>query len=132
MARAGRCRTRGARSAGRPGPNRGPDRQVMAVGGYREEVVGLAAPLADAGDFDVLLDRVGAARVVMLGEASHGSHEFYRWRAALTQRLIDELGFSFVAGGGGRPGCDPGDPSGRGPGGAPTAPPTAPVPCDPW
>ena len=49
------------------GPTRvEPDRQVMAVVGYRNEIAGLAARLTDPGDFDVLLDRVGAARVVML------------------------------------------------------------------
>ncbi|MDI5977859.1 erythromycin esterase family protein [Amycolatopsis magusensis] len=73
---------------------------------YRDDVTALAAPLADAGDFDVLVDRVGDARVVMLGEASHGTHEFYRWRALLTQRLIEEKGFSFVAVEGDWPDCD--------------------------
>lgn len=73
---------------------------------YRDEVAALAAPLTDAGDFDVLLDRVGDARVVMLGEASHGTHEFYRWRALLTRRLVAEKGFSFVAVEGDWPDCD--------------------------
>lgn len=73
---------------------------------YGEEVAALAAPLTDAGDLDVLLDRVGDARVVMLGEASHGTHEFYRWRAALTRRLITEKGFSFVAVEGDWPDCE--------------------------
>ncbi|WP_433272183.1 erythromycin esterase family protein [Actinosynnema sp. CS-041913] len=73
---------------------------------YRDEVVALAAPLEDAGGFDVLVDRVGDARVVMLGEASHGTHEFYRWRAVLTRRLIEERGFSFVAVEGDWPDCD--------------------------
>ncbi|WP_442788391.1 erythromycin esterase family protein [Dactylosporangium sp. NBC_01737] len=73
---------------------------------YGDEVAALAAPLTVPGDFDVLLDRVGAARVVMLGEASHGTHEFYRWRAALTRRLVEELGFSFVAVEGDWPDCD--------------------------
>ncbi|MBW4718817.1 erythromycin esterase family protein [Saccharothrix obliqua] len=76
------------------------------MGRYAEEVAALAAPLTDAGDFDVLLDRVGDARVVMIGEASHGTHEFYRWRALLTQRLITERGFSFVAVEGDWPDCD--------------------------
>lgn len=57
----------------------------------------MAVPLDDAGDFDVLLDRVGDARVVILGEAGHGTHEFYRRRALLTRRPITERGFSFVA-----------------------------------
>jgi erythromycin esterase-like protein len=73
---------------------------------YGEEVAALAAPLADAGDFDVLLDRVGDARVVMIGEASHGTHEFYRWRELLTRRLVAERGFSFVAVEGDWPDCE--------------------------
>jgi erythromycin esterase-like protein len=76
------------------------------MGRYGDEVAALAAPLTDAGDLDVLLDRVGGARVVMLGEASHGTHEFYAWRAVITRRLIEEKGFSFVAVEGDWPDCD--------------------------
>ncbi|MFP4598074.1 MAG: erythromycin esterase family protein [Persicimonas sp.] len=47
-------------------------------------------------DFDHLVDRLGAARIVLLGEASHGTDEFYRTRAQLTRRLIDEHGFGAV------------------------------------
>ncbi|HYC32342.1 MAG TPA: erythromycin esterase family protein, partial [Gemmatimonadales bacterium] len=50
-----------------------------------------------AGDYDGLLDLVGDARVVLLGEASHGSHEFYRERARITHRLVEECGFNIVA-----------------------------------
>jgi erythromycin esterase-like protein len=89
---------------------------------FREEIAGLATPLNDAGDLDALLDRVGDARVVMLGEATHGTHEFYGWRAALTQRLIDEMGFSFVAVEGDWPDCDRVDRSVRGRPGAPADP----------
>jgi erythromycin esterase-like protein len=74
--------------------------------GYRDDVAALSRPLTDAGDLDALLERVGEARVVMLGEASHGTHEFYRWRAGLTRRLITEKGFSFVAVEGDWPDCD--------------------------
>ncbi|GAA3384535.1 erythromycin esterase family protein [Cryptosporangium minutisporangium] len=73
---------------------------------HGDDIHALAAPLGDAGDFDPLLDRIGDARVVMLGEASHGTHDFYRWRAELTRRLIDEHGFSFVAVEGDWPDCD--------------------------
>jgi erythromycin esterase-like protein len=48
-------------------------------------------------DYDVLLDRIGDACYVLLGEASHGTHDFYRERAAITQRLIEERGFTAVA-----------------------------------
>jgi erythromycin esterase-like protein/predicted phosphoribosyltransferase len=48
-------------------------------------------------DYDGLLKAIGSARVVLLGEASHGTHEFYRERAFITERLIVEAGFSAVA-----------------------------------
>jgi len=48
-------------------------------------------------DYDALLDAIGDARVVMIGEATHGTHEFYRERALITQRLIEEKGFVGVA-----------------------------------
>jgi erythromycin esterase len=70
-----------------------------------DEVAALLRPLAGTADLDPLLDRVGDARVVMLGEASHGTAEYYRWRAAATRRLVEELGFSFVAVEGDWPDC---------------------------
>jgi erythromycin esterase-like protein len=48
-------------------------------------------------DFDPLLALAGQARIVLLGEASHGTHDFYRVRAELTKRLIREQGFRAVA-----------------------------------
>lgn len=48
-------------------------------------------------DYDVLVDLVGDRRVVLIGEASHGTHEFYRERARITRRLVDECGFTAVA-----------------------------------
>jgi erythromycin esterase-like protein len=48
-------------------------------------------------DFDRLLASIGDARYVLLGEASHGTHEFYRIRAEITKRLIREKGFRAVA-----------------------------------
>lgn len=48
-------------------------------------------------DYDSLLELVGDARFVLLGEASHGTHEFYRERAQISKRLIVERGFSAVA-----------------------------------
>jgi erythromycin esterase-like protein len=48
-------------------------------------------------DYDPLLDLIGDAHLVLLGEASHGTHEFYRERARITRRLILEKGFTAVA-----------------------------------
>jgi erythromycin esterase-like protein len=58
----------------------------------------LARPVTGAlEDYDTLLSLIGDRRFVLIGEASHGTHEFYRERARITQRLIDELGFTVVA-----------------------------------
>ena len=57
-----------------------------------------ARPLTGAAeDYDPLMERIGDARFVLLGEASHGTHEFYRERAEITRRLIREKGFTAVA-----------------------------------
>ena len=48
-------------------------------------------------DYDPLIEYIGNARFVLLGEASHGTHEFYRERAQITKRLILEKGFDAVA-----------------------------------
>lgn len=48
-------------------------------------------------DYDPLLKMIGDSPVVLIGEASHGTHEFYRERAQITKRLIKEKGFSAVA-----------------------------------
>jgi len=50
-----------------------------------------------ARDYDRLLKLIGEARFCLLGEATHGTHEFYRERAAITKRLIKEKGFTAVA-----------------------------------
>src|SRR5919202_6132870 len=57
-----------------------------------------AHTLADeARDYDPLLNLVGAARFCLLGEATHGTEEFYRERAEITKRLIKEKGFTAIA-----------------------------------
>lgn len=56
-------------------------------------------------DLDPLFDRIGDARLVLLGEASHGTSEYYSWRAHITRELIQRRGFSFVAVEGDWPDC---------------------------
>jgi erythromycin esterase-like protein len=61
-------------------------------------IEGCARPVTGAGgDYDELLGLVGSKRLVLIGEASHGTHDFYRERARITRRLVDELGFNAVA-----------------------------------
>ncbi len=54
-------------------------------------------PELDDPEFAVAFDRFADARIVLLGEASHGTSEFYRARAAITRRLIERHGFNIVA-----------------------------------
>src|SRR4026208_376840 len=56
-------------------------------------------------DLDALINKIGDARIVMLGEASHGTHEYYTWRTLISQRLIQEKGFNLLAVEGDWPDC---------------------------
>jgi len=56
-----------------------------------------ALPALDDPAFAEAFDRFGDARIVLLGEASHGTSEFYRARAAITRRLVERHGFNIVA-----------------------------------
>jgi erythromycin esterase-like protein/predicted phosphoribosyltransferase len=74
-----------------------PPRAAVALSDV-EVVRAAAEPLLGAhSDYDRLLDLIGEARFVLIGEASHGTMEFYRERARITRRLIEERGFRAVA-----------------------------------
>ncbi|MCW3094103.1 MAG: erythromycin esterase family protein [Ferruginibacter sp.] len=64
-----------------------------------------AVPLESKADLQPLFDGIGNAQIVMLGEASHGTHEYYTWRAHISKRLIEEKGFRFIAVEGDWPDC---------------------------
>ena len=69
-----------------------------AIARQLDALRGAAHPLRGAGtDHDALLELIGDAHFVLLGEATHGTHEFYRERAAITRRLMEEKGFDAVA-----------------------------------
>jgi protein-L-isoaspartate(D-aspartate) O-methyltransferase len=76
-------------------------RDEAAVAASLPELIRAAAePLPDPDDtaaFGAFFDRFADARVVLLGEASHGTSEFYRARDAISRRLIEEHGFTIVA-----------------------------------
>lgn len=61
--------------------------------------------LMDQTDLQPLFDLIGDAQIVLLGEASHGTHEYYTWRSYITQRLIKEKGFRLIAVEGDWPDC---------------------------
>ena len=61
----------------------------------------MARTIGSKRDYDGLIEKAGDAQCVLIGEASHGTHEFYATRAELTRRLIEEKGFRAVRLGGG-------------------------------
>lgn len=64
-----------------------------------------AHPFKKPADLEPLFDRIGDAKIVMLGEASHGTHEYYTWRSQISKKLIEEKGFQFIAVEGDWPDC---------------------------
>jgi len=70
-----------------------------------KEIQKYSRPLQNEQDLQPLYDRIGNAKIVMLGEASHGTHEYYTWRARISKKLIQEHGFSFIAVEGDWPDC---------------------------
>lgn len=62
-----------------------------------DELASIAHPVEKASDLDPFVEQAGDRRLVLLGEATHGTKEFYEWRAEITRRLITEKNFSFIA-----------------------------------
>ncbi|KPQ14774.1 MAG: Erythromycin esterase-like protein [Rhodobacteraceae bacterium HLUCCO18] len=83
----------GRRAASSHGPGQNSGRTLPQM------IADAAEPLPDLEDpaFGALFDRYADRRVVLLGEASHGTSEFYRARAAITRHLIENHGFTIVA-----------------------------------
>ncbi len=86
--------------AGSPRPRRNTGRHSMSPDEQRlvDRMAQVAEPFDSVDDLplEALLDRIGDSRVVLLGEASHGTSEFYRARHRITRTLIEEQGFDFV------------------------------------
>ena len=57
----------------------------------------IAVPLNDSNDLEEIIEAAGERELVLLGEASHGTYEYYFWRAEITKRLIKEKKFRFIA-----------------------------------
>jgi protein-L-isoaspartate(D-aspartate) O-methyltransferase len=76
-----------------------PKRPARRAPSLAERIAESAEPFArlESAALAPLLERIGDARVVLLGEATHGTSEFYRMRASITQALIEEKGFQIVA-----------------------------------
>ncbi len=69
------------------------------------EIRALASPLSVPDDLSELVDRAGDCRYVCVGEASHGTHEYYEWRGELSRRLIQERRFNWIGVEGDWPDC---------------------------
>ncbi len=78
--------------------NSGVDRPMVTEKSLAEKIHNVCEPFESIEDADLgpLLDRIGDARIVLLGEASHGTSEFYQMREKITRELIIRKGFSFV------------------------------------
>ena len=53
-------------------------------------------PLNKKSSLEPLFERIQDAKIVMLGEASHGTHEYYKWRTIISKYLIEQKGFNFI------------------------------------
>ncbi|HEX8393433.1 MAG TPA: erythromycin esterase family protein [Longimicrobium sp.] len=85
-------------ASARPAPPPAPGTAAAPPDAEVQQVRAAAIPITGAEtDYDALVRMVGDARFVFLGEATHGTHEFYRERARITERLIRDLGFSAIA-----------------------------------
>ena len=70
-----------------------------------KEIHDLARPLKSDRDLNGLVRRAADCRFVAIGEASHGTHEFYTWRDTLSRRLIAEEGYNWIGVEGDWPDC---------------------------
>jgi erythromycin esterase-like protein/predicted phosphoribosyltransferase len=87
-----------ARDANEPRPAQDTPVQKASEISLSDAVRNVAHPLTGGDlDYDPLIELIGDARFVLLGEASHGTHEFYSERARITKRLIEEKGFMAIA-----------------------------------
>ena len=77
----------------------------MSAQALVDAVGSVGRTLRDDADLDLLMERIGDARIVLIGEASHGTSEFYSWRDRLSRRLIEERRFQFIAVEGDWPDC---------------------------
>ena len=91
MGERGRQGPREARAALRPAA---PDEEAL-VRNLADAAESFAS--IETADLDPLMERIGSARIVLLGEATHGTSEFYRMRERITRELIVKKGFRFVA-----------------------------------
>jgi len=69
----------------------------VIMGMFGQDFKEKAIPLETVASLDQLIGVAGEKKLVMLGEASHGTHEYYYWRDQISRRLIEDRGFNFIA-----------------------------------
>jgi len=79
--------------------------RLLDVATRLEGIRELARPLRTTSDLDPLVQRLAVNRFVCMGEASHGTHEYYTWRAELSRRLIETADFGWIGVEGDWPDC---------------------------
>jgi erythromycin esterase-like protein len=62
----------------------------------RKLILDNSIELNDESAIDELIEKIGSAKYVLLGEASHGTHEYYTWRMKISKKLIEKKVF-FIA-----------------------------------
>jgi erythromycin esterase-like protein len=62
-----------------------------------KEISGAAKSFQSIADLAGVMNKVKQVKVVILGKASHGTHEYYRWRHFISQELVEKHGFNFIA-----------------------------------
>ncbi|MDB5250218.1 MAG: erythromycin esterase family protein [Segetibacter sp.] len=81
------------------------DDAIKTTASNSKKVSYMIYPLHTSRDLAAMMEDIGDRSVVMLGEASHGTHEYYTWRTAISKKLISEKGFNFIAVEGDWPDC---------------------------
>lgn len=81
------------------------DPKPIEVVNLRELILENSIDFENEHALNELIDKIGDAKYVLLGEASHGTHEYYTWRTKISKMLIEKKGFSFIAVEGDWPDC---------------------------
>jgi erythromycin esterase len=77
----------------------------MGINATINEYAEIAKPFSTIKDLDQIIQKIKDKKIVMLGESTHGTSEFYRWRLEITKELVENHGFSFIAVEGDWPAC---------------------------
>lgn len=71
----------------------------------KKRLIDNSVELMNPKDLEELIHKIGDSKLVLLGEASHGTHEYYTWRSQISKKLIEQKGFNFIAVEGDWPDC---------------------------